>query len=114
MSQGFRDRHVRARVAHVCDLCGRRIDPGERYRYQALADNGTIRSSRVCAHCWAAAFILDLWDGIDPDDGITGDDFAQYDPRDDAEARILGGWHARWRDDGGDLLPVPQHADEEE
>src|SRR5690606_37845746 len=42
----------RARKPHKCDECFRTIDPGERYQYWTIAQDGTVETQRMCAHCW--------------------------------------------------------------
>lgn len=44
----------RARKEHICDMCSRRIQPGETYKRQFMAD-GDIWTWKECQHCTIVA-----------------------------------------------------------
>ncbi|AOE43794.1 hypothetical protein SEA_BANTAM_105 [Gordonia phage Bantam] len=99
------DEWPKARTKHRCGFCGRTIDPGERYRRQFNKDGGDVWTWKNCAHCDAAAVMLDLY--YDWDDGITSDHFVDHDPEDAREEFLLESWRAQWRYPSGRLMPVP-------
>lgn len=101
----------RARVAHTCSLCGRRIDPGEVYERVRGFDGGDAWTCKTCAHCDAVVLIYDPTDW--GDDGIGSDDMQGWvedrGPRTIGEARAMAGYRMAWRARPSQrLLPVPQ------
>lgn len=63
----------KARKRHSCGLCGRPIEKGERYEEQrCIGDGGpyTFRAHERCQRISDA-----IWDYVDPDNGMTQDDF---------------------------------------
>lgn len=97
----------RARIAHQCSLCFRRIDPGETYMRVRGFDGGDAWTFRGCAHCEELRKLYDLTDH----DGLVGEEGAEYwldnGPRDVREARHMAQFKMRWRTKAGTLLPVP-------
>lgn len=82
--------HHVARKTHACDLCLRRIEPGERYARQRGYDAGDAWTFRACPHCEAVWAIYD----IEPfDTGLTYDDMdgwaSSRDWRDWTEAQAV-------------------------
>jgi len=55
MSDVLNDRTVRARIAHICDLCGYHILPGTRHRVYSVAYDGTVSRAREHLQCTARA-----------------------------------------------------------
>jgi hypothetical protein len=62
-----------ARKSHHCDYCGKIIEKGEEYSYQK-----TIFDSAFCewrTHLACARVAAAIWDYVDPDDGMSEDEF---------------------------------------
>lgn len=99
-------RHPKARVSHECELCGRRIDPGEVYT-RGVGIDGTAWTWKECAHCTRAQTIYDLsWDG-EYNAECFQDWAGDGGPRDIEEARAMAGYRKRWRTARGNLWPLP-------
>jgi hypothetical protein len=65
---------VKARKEHQCDFCGHKISKGEKYDYSLnKGDDGDLYHWRSHVHC--AELCSAIWDYVDPDDGMTYDDF---------------------------------------
>lgn len=96
----------RARVAHVCEMCGRRIDPGEKYQRQGCVYDGRAYTFKCCAHCDA---LLRLFpDTVEnADDGYTAENLWEWEPRTIPAARLRAQVRRRWRNLAGDLYPIP-------
>lgn len=61
---GFhRKQRVRARKAHICIVCGRRIDPGEKYCRQVYEQDG-LHNEKACRQC------ADIVDDFERDHGF--------------------------------------------
>lgn len=62
----------KARKRHVCDLCCQPIEKGERYECRTCKLDDVyqwkthLRCSKLCS---------EIWDIVDPDEGMTSDDF---------------------------------------
>jgi hypothetical protein len=94
-----------ARVEHGCQLCGRTIEPGERYnRQRNIGDDGPY-VFKACAHCNAYVRLTDLSSWCD--DGYTIDDVYEYEPCTMREARWRAQHRRKWRRRDGSLYPIP-------
>lgn len=110
MSTTLSDKHHKARIAHYCDLCSRRIEPGETYRRVRVVDAGEAWTSWGCEHCEALSVLLGPW--LDQGEGISEDDIGEFEPSTIAEARLWIYWKRQWRTRNGDLRPVPRTPDD--
>jgi hypothetical protein len=63
----------KANKEHVCSYCGGVIQKGETYEHSVLKFCGEIYDWKAHQKCKYIA--IELWDYIDPDDGMTDDDF---------------------------------------
>lgn len=62
-----------ARKQHTCDLCGMKIQPGEKYNYAFCNNDGETYGWKGHEKC---SFISDeIWDYCDPWDGMNEDIF---------------------------------------
>lgn len=100
-----------ARKPHRCEMCSRRIDPGEQYHRQFIVDAGEAWTWKTCAHC--EVFIDVIWDALSEycnmwDEGIGQDSAADFEPSNLYEARLKVYWRNGWRRRDGSLRPVPQ------
>lgn len=69
----------RARKAHVCDWCLRRIEPGEPYRYSFVVDGGDSWSWYECKDCQPYVEEMRLEDEWYASDvGYTTSDFMEW------------------------------------
>jgi hypothetical protein len=66
-------RHRVARKEHKCDLCNGQIEKGTKYSYAFIKDNGDHWSFKSHLECEFVA--NELWDFINPWDGMRDDDF---------------------------------------
>ena len=64
---------VKARRIHVCDYCSCEIPKGERYEVQTNECNGKLYTWRAHLHC--KELCGKIWDYVEPDEGMSGDDF---------------------------------------
>jgi hypothetical protein len=97
----------RARIPHECDWCYRVIDPGETYRRTGGVFDGRMYTWKECAHCEAMAVVCDLW-GWTNGDGLSADDFHEWEPADIFDARCKVMWKRKWRrTTDNSLYPVP-------
>lgn len=69
----------KARKPHTCDYCGDVIETGEVYNHATLKCDGEVYTWKAHSKCISIA--SDLWDFIDPLEGMTEDDF-QYGCKD--------------------------------
>ena len=63
----------RARKPHRCNLCGGEIKKGTEYDSQTLVYDGMVYGWKMHPECNAVSSFL--WDYVDPDDGMTADEF---------------------------------------
>lgn len=71
--------HPTARKSHICETCGRTIEPGERYRYQsALEVDFGFTTWKQCADCDALFSIVYDWAGQPFDEGIGEDQYVEW------------------------------------
>ena len=66
-------RYQRAKKRHVCEFCGASIEIGEKYCYQVIKDGSDFWDHK--SHLECEFFCNELWEFIDPWDGMTEDDF---------------------------------------
>lgn len=104
----------KARKQHRCEMCGRRIDPGEEYLH-GVGMEGSVWVWKECAHCKAARLLYDIdYDGEYNADYFEAwvDDsrwpsFETMTPEQFHQLRHAAGYTMRWRTKGGNLLPIP-------
>lgn len=99
-----------ARKEHTCSLCGRTIQPGERYsRQRCIGDDGPY-VFKDCAHCHALVKVLNEVEGdwYDTDFGYSMYDVAEFEPSTIRTARLKVMWRRQWRRRDGALYPVPE------
>ena len=73
MVETLKECERKARKRHVCSYCGAYIEPGEKYDYATLAYDGDIYDWKSHKEC---SFVSgEIWHYVDPDDGMTEDDF---------------------------------------
>ena len=65
----------KARKEHVCNYCNGRINKGEIYDWASLKNNGDLYEWKNHIDCGFIA--QQLWQYIDPDDGLTEEDFQE-------------------------------------
>ena len=94
-----------ARKPHVCSMCGRRIDAGEKYMKGAGMD-GTAWTWKECFHCKSFRQLTDI--GFDGE--YNEDTFADMEPLDGLEETWLRQYRRRWRTSQGSLFPIPTRA----
>ena len=63
----------KARKEYRCSFCGCKISKGEQYRHSTNKCDGSLYVWRDHLHC--AALCSEIWDYVDPDDGMTSEDF---------------------------------------
>lgn len=104
---GWSIAHPRARKAHRCQMCGRRIDPGETYLRGAGFDGSSAWTWKECAHCEAIKVYYDISDGEEYSEA----DFYEWSREpgncEVEDWRHAAGYRMQWRARGGTLLPVP-------
>lgn len=71
--QTIKHKLVKARKEHRCDFCGYKISKGETYDYSLNKGDGDLYHWRSHVHC--AELCSAIWDYVDPDDGMTCDEF---------------------------------------
>jgi hypothetical protein len=111
---------VKARKPHVCEECGRIIEPGETYHRTAGSWEGDFFTNVACAHCNVFRKHINQADdyynegyfgGASP--WVENGYYAQCDlPGSSWEQRLAlyrmsQHFRGRWRDRGGALRPVP-------
>lgn len=64
----------KARKAHTCSYCNYTIEKGEPYDWTQLKYEGKMYEWKAHKDCSVVA--SELWEFIDPDDGMTDDDFS--------------------------------------
>lgn len=89
-----------------CNLCGRRIDKGERYDETTNVYDGRVYRWRDCSHCIAFRTLTTLgdylyevasWSG----DGYGPDSVAEFEPGTRFECVLKAQWERGWRNYGG-------------
>lgn len=103
MSTDFFGQHSypTARKTHRCSTCNRTIDKGEVYSRQFCVWDGQAYAWKQCHHCEA------MIPYIDYDDTFNEDDYQCWEPRNLAELRVRVHLNKKWRNNAGELYPVP-------
>jgi len=103
------DTYRRARKSWRCYECPRRVQVGESYHLQTVAESGSVSTYRTCEQCQVLRGIL----AADFDFGFAEEGFLLDEClRDWAETRGLSAmrvyawWRRQWRDRHGVRLPV--------
>ena len=65
-----------AKKEHKCDLCGFKIEVGEKYDWQKNVFDGDLYEFKMHLSCLELAQKLNMFE--DCDDGLTGYDFAEF------------------------------------
>lgn len=63
----------KAKKPHICDYCWEKINPGEKYNHAVLKYEGNIYGWDCHIHCLAIS--TEIWDMVDPDIGMTAEEF---------------------------------------
>ena len=104
----------KARKAHQCNTCSRRIDPGEYYESQFGIYEGTAMRFKQCGHCVAVWL---LWHPEDGDGLISENGYDEWQvnayPSSVSEARAIVCFRRQWRRNDGSLFPLPTLAPSE-
>ena len=73
----IKDFHPIARKEHICELCGCKINKGQKYYRQTNVYDGCIYDWIEHEECREIASELDMYDGCDYDEGLTPDYFKE-------------------------------------
>ena len=87
-----------SRKNRICDYCGGSIEIGDRYCHQVNKETGECWAFN--AHCECEFLATELYDFIDPWDGMTEDDF--YDGVHEFCYRMICPNCASWDDEYGE------------
>lgn len=94
-----------ARKPHRCELCGRRIDVGEKYTANKNVFDGRVYTFKECAHCKALQRVTSFGDHLDEcsryGDGFCGDDAMQWEPETRREMALNSQLRRGWRNYAG-------------
>lgn len=71
------EKHPIARKRHQCDFCYGAILPGTRYLRQTNIIDGDLGDFVCHEHCQDVAHMLNMYDDVDPDYGLTDDMFGE-------------------------------------
>jgi hypothetical protein len=110
------DVYHRARKAHTCDFCDRRIQPDEHYRrVRAISIEGDPYTYKECLHCRSFIEVCPLWRDFGDDDYGLDPDLIRNDwePADEFCQEMKRQFVGRWREpDSVQLYPIPpsEHA----
>ena len=75
MPEILQEKERKARKPHVCDYCGKTIEKGEAYEWAKLKYEEIIYEWKNHKKCGFIA--SELWSYIDPDNGMTEEDFQE-------------------------------------
>ena len=75
MYQNLTHKDVVARKEHRCDWCGETIKKGEKYHYETFVFEGKVYDWH--SHLSCSRVVSAIWDYVDPDYGMSEDDFQQ-------------------------------------
>ena len=73
MPELLSDSEPKANKTHKCDLCEMDIAKGEKYKRQQLKYEGDLYAFKMHKQCSEISSLL--WNFIDPDEGMTSEDF---------------------------------------
>lgn len=71
----IKDSHPIARKEHLCELCGCKINKGQKYYRQTNIYDGCIYEWIEHEECHQVSAELDMYSVCDIDDGLSSDDF---------------------------------------
>jgi len=94
----------KARKAHLCEWCGRTIEPGEVYQRAALLSDDGFYDWANCLHCAALVVLCDI-DGYG--EGVTDDDITEWEPETWRHHLWKAQWRAKWRRADGTPYSIP-------
>ena len=110
----FRTTTPRARDAHTCGDCHRRIDPGEFYVRVKIFLTREVFTWKSCVHCQAVLKLYEIPEKVDAEGNREQGypDFRRwanrpYDTAPMHERFARDGWKHGWRGEEGFLWPVP-------
>jgi hypothetical protein len=72
----LRETYPTARKEHICDFCGCKIQPGQKYVRQTTIYDGTIYDFAIHQECNEVAYELNMYDDCD-DEGLDGESFRE-------------------------------------
>jgi len=75
MSEIIKSYDRKARKAHICNYCSCNISLGETYHISVLRHEGALYEWKSHSKC--AQISRELWEYIDPDEGMDDEDFNQ-------------------------------------
>ena len=75
MPKTLKDSHTIARKEHICDLCGGKINKGQKYYRQTNIYDGCIYEWIEHEECHQIASELDMYGKCDFDEGLTPECF---------------------------------------
>ena len=89
-----------------CNMCGRRIDKGERYGESTNIYDGRVYRWRDCPHCIAFRTLTTLSDYLYEVDSWSGegygpDSVTEFEPTTRFECVLKAQWQRGWRNYGG-------------
>lgn len=103
----FEDGDRKARKTHVCEECGRNIEPGETYHYYAGRWDGDFCNGKRCSHCEAVTHWLHAVCGGYMIGDLRGELAEHYwEGYGIWLGRAVVGMRRRWRDRHGRLMAV--------
>ena len=73
----IKESHPIARKEHICELCGCKINKGQKYHRQTNVYDECIYDWIEHEECREIASELDMYDGCDYDEGLTPDYFKE-------------------------------------
>lgn len=71
----LKESHPISRKEHICELCGGKINKGQKYHRQTNIYDGCIYDFISHEECSQIAFELDMYDNCDSEDGLSPDYF---------------------------------------
>lgn len=97
--------HPVARTVHWCEMCGRRIDPGETYQRAAGLDGSAAWTWKQCVHCDALVpYLLNTYG----EDEYGQDMLYEWEPDTVKHLRVKAlAVRRKWRRRDGSLYPIP-------
>lgn len=71
----LKESHPIARKEHICELCGGKINKGQKYYRQTNIYDGRVYDWIEHEECGQVAYELDMYDECDIDTGLSSNDF---------------------------------------